>query len=44
MEIIDRKNKEVLFDTKILDRFSLEQLKVLRQQVGWEIKKRLGIK
>ena len=42
LRIMDSKHKEViLFDTKTLKDFTLEQLQVLRQQVGWELQKRL---
>ena len=43
MRIMDSKNKDIiLFDTKDLKRFTLEQLQILRQQIGWEIQKREG--
>ena len=43
MHIMDSKNKDIiLFDTKDLKRFTLEQLQVLRQQIGWEIQKKEG--
>ena len=31
----------ILFDTRDLKRFTLEQLQVLRQQIGWELQERL---
>lgn len=41
IDIINRKTKKTLFCTDILKECSLEQLCVLRQQIGWEINERI---
>lgn len=42
MRLMDSKNKaEELIDTKILERFTLEQLTILKQQINWEIEERV---